>query len=83
MKERYKRTKFDSPLRCPYCGKQFTSSIERRLAYYRDRNPPHKTKCKSCGSWFYYINITAKYARDNNIQATWKVGEYGNAAVLR
>ena len=82
MKGKYKRTKADSPLRCPYCGQQFTMN-GRRLAYYLDNNPLHKTKCKSCNNEFYFTDVSAKYAREHNIpQATWKVGEDGNPIIL-
>ena len=77
---KYKRTKNDSPLYCPYCGKQFRMTLDRYLSYYKQA--PHETICRGCGKRFFYINIGAKYARENNISATWKVGENGNTPVL-
>ena len=64
----YKRTKTDSPLKCPYCGKQFNAG---RL---RDKRNG-VTECRECGRAFYYHNITAKYARDHGIRATYKIEE--------
>ena len=69
----YKRTNHDSPLKCPYCGKQFTASLRRRMNYkYGELN---LTDCRQCKRQFYFRNITASYARENNLRATFKIEE--------
>lgn len=73
-KDPYKRTKHDSPLHCPYCGKQFTMN-GRYLDYYqafRERRIP-TTTCCGCGEEFYYRNLSAQYCREHNVVATWKI----------
>ena len=68
----YKRTKHDSPLKCPYCGKQFTMN-GRRLGYkYGEMNI---TFCKGCGEMFYYRDMSGKYARENQVRATFRKEE--------
>lgn len=84
MAERYKRTKSDSPLKCPYCGKQFTMNYQRYISYERgdcwwkaltNTIPRSTTTCKGCGKEFRYRNISAKTAREYGIRATFKMEE--------
>lgn len=70
----YKRTKDDSPLKCPYCNHQFTVN-GRRWITHKGFN---ETTCFYCGERFYFLNITAKYAREHNIKATYKPFELQN-----
>ena len=69
----YKRTKSDSPLKCPWCGKQFTMN-GRYLDYYHaigeGRFP--STTCKGCGNRILYRNLTAQYVRETGAVATWR-----------
>ena len=72
----YKRTKSDSPLKCPWCGKQFSMN-GRWHEYYQSYSTgkfPYTT-CRHCGNGFYYRNVTAQYVREHGIKATWKKGE--------
>ena len=69
----YKRTKSDSPLKCPYCDRQFT--MNGRAYYYDYRKKLNETTCKHCGKRFLYRNISAQYAREHNLQATFKIND--------
>lgn len=84
MAERYKRTKSDSPLKCPYCGKQFTMHYKRYISYDKRDNwshmikgmkPRSKTICNGCGKEFFYWNISAKTAREYGVRATYRIEE--------
>lgn len=82
-KDRYKRSKHDSVLHCPYCGKQFTMN-GRALDCYAARAKGFipTTTCYACGEAFFYQNLSAKYCKEHNIKATRKRGENGEAFVL-
>ena len=72
----YKRTKTDSPLRCPYCDRQFSMNMERYLSYnHRPRFRLNVTECKGCKRSFYYRNISAQGARDLKMRATYTLEE--------
>lgn len=78
----YKRTKNDSPLKCPYCSKQFRMTMDRYLSY---RRVPlfrfNTTTCNSCKKSFYYRNISAAYAREHNMKVTVTKEEFLNETV--
>jgi len=63
----YRRTKSDSPLKCPYCDHQFTMNGR---AFNYERGKYNETTCKHCGKVFLYVNTTAKHAIENRIQPT-------------
>lgn len=73
----YKRTKSDSPLKCPYCGKQFRMTMDRYLAY--SKKPLFKfntTECKGCKKEFYYRNLSAAYVRETGKKAVMTKEEF-------
>lgn len=65
--ERYKRTKSDSVLKCPYCGRQFNVGV-----FHENRD--YKT-CKGCGKIFYYINYSKAYCDKTGKKATYTLEE--------
>ena len=74
--EKYKRTKNDSPLRCPYCDHQFTTNKSRWFTNgYIDGVRAKHTKCRYCGESFWYINYSAKYIRETGKQCVFKESE--------
>ena len=69
----YKRTKNDSVLKCPYCGRQFTMN-GRALDYQHEpKFDLNQGVCKHCGSSFFYVNVSAKYAREHGLVATYRI----------
>lgn len=82
---KYKRTKSDSPLKCPYCGKQFRMTNDRYKTYYswtsglrgEDRiRKVYPTVCKKCGKIFKFRNISKAYANEINEPATFKMEDF-------
>lgn len=65
--ERYKRTKSDSVLRCPYCGRQFNNGMYHPNRGYRI--------CKGCNKEFYYINYSKAYCDKTGKKATYTLDE--------
>lgn len=65
--ERYKRTKSDSVLKCPYCEKQFNVGVFHDNKGYR--------ACKGCGKTFYYINYSKAYCTKTGKKATYTIEE--------
>ena len=63
---KYKRTKTDSVLYCPFCGHGFRMTMNRYLDSYKslDRGEPYtRTSCNYCANVFYFRNITPDYVR--------------------
>ena len=63
---KYKRSKTDSVLYCPYCGRTFRMTTERYFASYRARDNGSGyalTKCNTCGKPFYFKNLTPESVR--------------------
>ena len=79
MIETYKRTKCDSPLKCPYCNKQFRMNYDRQMSYiHKPLFGLNLTECKSCRKQFYYRNLSAEFARKTNMRAVFTIEEIIN-----
>lgn len=66
MSNRYLRSKTDSVLYCPYCGRTFRMTYERyRASYeaYRRHEQYALTDCKACKKKFWFWNITPEKVR--------------------
>lgn len=64
--EKYKRSKTDSVLYCPFCGHGFRMTTARYFASYRakDRGELYtETSCNYCAQVFYFRNITPESVR--------------------
>ncbi|MCR5704230.1 MAG: hypothetical protein K6G85_06370 [Eubacterium sp.] len=75
----HKRSKTDSALKCPYCGKQFRMTTKRYLSYYRAKDKGEEyaiTQCRHCGKYFRYINVTPEYVRETGEPATLTMESY-------
>lgn len=76
--KKYKRSKTDSVLYCPFCGHGFRMTMERYFASYRARDRGEsftRTSCNHCAQVFYFRNITPEYVR-NGHKAILKPDEY-------
>lgn len=77
MSERYLRTDHDSPLYCPYCGRQFRMTTERYLSYGRSKVDGYAlTECRHCGKKFRYKNISRATALKQGVRATFTLEEF-------
>lgn len=65
--ERYKRTKSDSVLKCPYCERQFNVGVFKA-------NQGIKV-CKGCHKSFYYFNYSKAYCTKTGKRATYRLDE--------
>lgn len=66
---KYKRSQYDSIKRCPYCGKQFSADAfpDKHILY-----PYYQWKlCNQCGKSFMYVDVTKKFAIENNLKVTF------------
>ena len=78
--ERYKRSKTDSALYCPYCGRGFNMSYERYRAYSDAKRKGLRyaiTACRACKKDFYFRNCTPQFVRETGIKAVMTL-ERGN-----
>lgn len=74
--ERYKRSKTDSVLYCPYCGRSFNMCYERYKACYDARRKGSKyaiTSCRACRKQFYFRNLSPQYVRETGVRAVMKI----------
>lgn len=63
---KYKRSKTDSVLYCPYCGRSFRMTMERYFAQYKAQETEFKyalTSCNHCAKVFYFRNLTPESVR--------------------
>ena len=77
--EKYKRSKTDSVLYCPYCGKTFRMTYDRYMAAfeaYRRRELYALTECKACHESLWFRNLTPEAVRSGK-RAVLKYDERG------
>lgn len=76
--QKYKRSKTDSVLYCPFCGHGFRMTYERYFASYRARDRGElytRTSCNYCAQVFYFRNLTPETVR-SGVRAILKPDEY-------
>ena len=84
--EKYKRSKTDSSLYCPYCGHGFSMNYKRSMAMYEARSKHEmyaKTDCRYCHKEFLFINCTPEYIRNTGIKAVKKLEMIGAVAPVQ
>ena len=77
---KYKRSKTDSVLYCPYCGRTFRMTTERYFASYRARDSGvgyALTNCNYCKKLFYFKNLMPETVR-SGARAILKLEEVEN-----
>lgn len=65
--KRYKRSKVDSVLYCPYCGHGFKMNYNRYIEQYKSAREGRywsKTICNYCNKSFNFRNITPQRVRE-------------------
>ena len=79
----YKRSKVDSSNYCPYCGHNFSMTMERYHATfvarekYKDDCAFAMTRCRHCKKDFWFRNITPYVVRKYGLNPVMKLEERG------